>query len=269
MHDGDLHESFMDLEGILAPNSEEILIEGPVDLENFFTHLHGVAKQGVPQHVLMGQVGRMRVSDHAAMNTHLRANLSRLSRVSRAVSHFAGQIQADYLRRPNQVCGMQTQVLNASGGGGINTQPFTISPSNGQAWWRLLAFCCDDTQSTRFGFTSLKIALEHVNFAQTLPVGGSVVANGVPWAGFQIKESSHQMNLAPWTGTDFDNTVNITGTVANLTVAGSADAANAAARMWIPVQTDPCGQNYAAAKGSALAYQANLSRAMQHFVMHR
>lgn len=260
--DMDVQQALAHLEEVnSAP--DEILIEGPNDLNAMFSNVQKMAKLGHNPAKLLSTVGSVRISDTAKINPDLKANIQRLATVSSAVGHFVGQVNANYLRRPNQVCGLQTGPL-APGG----TQTFEISPSNGQAWWRLLAICFDDRQAETFGLTSLKIGLEHVNFAQkspTVALNPTIVQNGVPLTGFMIRESSHMMNLAPWTGQDWDNSVTITGTIANLSAAGSADAVTKPCRGWLPVQTDPCGSNYAAARGSAMAYQGNLSRAMAHY----
>jgi hypothetical protein len=238
-----------------------VTVEGPRELDQFFRNVDMVAKShGQDPSKVFGQIGKLRIAPHAQLHPDLKATLGRVARISRAIADFSGRIQADYLRRANQVCGIFTTALAPSA-----TVAFTLSPSNGQAWYRILGLAADDLSCARFGFTSLKIGgMEHVNFNQSTPA--APVTNAVPWTGFQVRESSHVFNLQPWTGQDFDNNTNVTGTIANMTVAATADAATAAAKMQVSIFTDPCGQNYAASKGAALASASNMRRVLGHYI---
>lgn len=166
------------------------------------------------------------------------ALVSRLGQISRQVLVQTGRLEADYLRRPNTLCSVYTPVI-APGA----TSAFQVIPGSGNSYYRLLGFVATDNQCDIFGFTQLKVGgQDHVSFTQSTPT--APVSNAVPWAIFQYKEGKMVVNLAPWTGQVFDQSSPIIGTIANMTVAGAADAATLAARGVFLAQTDPCGYRY-------------------------
>lgn len=185
-------------------------------------------------------------TSHAAAVTHL-------SNVAQMIHSQMGVLDADYLRRPNLLVGVYGTTV-APGA----TMTFTITPSGGTSWYRLLAFLAGDDQAQVFGFTSLKCGgLDQIFATQSTPT--APIANATGWMGFVARGDGQKFNLQPWTGQVFDNSVQVTGTVANMTVAATGDAITLNPRFLIPSQTDPCGQNSSQVLSSA-ANMANLIR---------
>lgn len=195
---------------------------------------------------MMRQLSRVRASSSAP--PRLRRAVSRIGRIARTVQSQAGRLEAEYMRRPNNLCAIYTTSL-APGA----TVAFSIQPGAGMSFYRLLNFICGDDTSDRFGFTSLRVGgVEHVNQTQTTPA--APVANLVPWTVFQLKESRGIANIAPWSGQLFDNNTPITGIIGNGTVAATGDAFTGAARINVLTQVDPCGQRYQQAIQNAQRY---------------
>lgn len=184
---------------------------------------------------------------HAAAITHL-------SNVAQMIHSQMGVIDAEYLRRPNLLVGVYGTTV-APGA----TMTFQITPSGGTSWYRLLAFLAGDDQAQIFGFTSLKCGgLDQIFATQTAPV--APIANATGWMGFVARGDGQKFNLQPWTGQVFDNSVQVTGTVANMSVAGTGDAITLNPRFLIPSQTDPCGQNSTQVLNSASAMASQIRR---------
>lgn len=162
----------------------------------------------------------------------------RIASIAKQVQVQSGRIEAEYLRRPNNLCTIYGTALAPSA-----TVAFSMQPGQGMSFYRILGMICSDDQANLFGFTTLKVGgVEHVNQSQSTPA--APVTNACSWAGFQLKEGRMIANLAPWAGQLFDNNTPITGTIANMTTAGATDAFTGAPRISLLTQVDPCGMRY-------------------------
>jgi hypothetical protein len=184
-----------------------------------------------------------------------------ITRIAKSVSYQVGKLDANELRRPNSLVGVYGTV-QAPGSSVL----FSITPSGGTPWYRLLAFLAGDDQAQIFGFSSLKVGGQDMVFAtQTAPV--APVTNAVSWIGFVARGDNQLFNVAPWTGRMFDNSTPITGTIVNMSVAASGDAISLAPRFLCPSQTDPCGQSsmYARSHGRVVKQRLNSLLRIQRF----
>ena len=215
---------------------------------------------GAPKKVV-ATLARTRIQPSLAnqVNPKIAQAMSKMSQMARAVHDRMGIIEAYEARRPNSLC----CVYGTSTAPGI-TLAFSITPSGGQSWYRLLAFLTGDDQAQVFGFTDLRVGGLNMIFAtQTTPV--PPVANASAWYGFVARGDNQVFNLAPWTGQVFDNSVTVNGTIVNMTVAATGDAITLAPRFLIPVQTDPCGNYTSLYKAAGNQLSRNLSRSSQLF----
>lgn len=206
-------------------------------------------------------LARTRIQPQLAnqVNPKVAATMSRMTQIARAIHDRLGIIDAYEQRRPNSLCCVYGTAV-APGG----TLAFSITPSGGQSWYRLLAFLTGDDQAQVFGFTDLKVGGLSMIFAtQTTPP--APVTNASAWYGFVARGDNQVFNLAPWTGQVFDNSVTVNGTIVNMTVAATGDAITLAPRFLIPVQTDPCGNYTSLYKAAGNNLSRNLSRASQLF----
>lgn len=226
---------------------DSFLISGPTELDQW---LGAVTKSRNPRQML-NRVSRVQVRMPAKLRP-LSNVVKRISQIGRQVLTQTGRIEAEYMRRPNVLCSIYTPVI-ASGG----TSSFSVQPGVGNSYYRLLGFICSDEQANIFGFSSLKVGgQEHAQFSQSTPTAPVTLAT--PWAIFALKEAQFAANLAPWSGQVFDQSVPVTGTIANMTVAASGDAVTVAARICLLTQTDPCGTRYLQAKQAGAKYWGNL-----------
>lgn len=239
-----------DIEGI-----EEMTIEGPKTLDQFFGNVS--RSKNEPQ--FLTHFAKMRVADHVQLPKTSAATLKKFSQVAKAMRHFQIAQKADYLRKPNRLCGAYG-TSQASGGAGVD---FTLQPSAGLPAYHFLGFCMSDQIAGAFGMSALTLGGMPMiaTGVQSAPV--APIASVVPLVGFQLRESSGRYDLAPWTGQDFDNTTPILFTTQNIT--SDSDAVTLRFRSLIPIQIDPCGQNVAAAKAHAKIARRNAARAIQHF----
>lgn len=249
---------------LFAIKKDPIFLEGAEALPTLFSNL-GRQASAAPAflstlantHVAADAVGKMQGQIHPA----LAQTLGTFQKVASGLQNAQQKLEADYMRRPNQELGLFSDTPLGPGA----TKVFSFKPSGGQSWYRLLQFNCSDDQAARFGFLSLFIGgMQHVINGQTAPTTASPGA--APWIGYQIKESSHLSNLQPWTSDAFDNSVTLDCTVVNMTNIAGGDAFTQAPRMKIGVQTDPCGQNYQAAKNSQRLIYANINKRMGHLL---
>lgn len=193
------------------------------------------------------------------VNPKIASAMSRMAQMARAVHDRMGIIEAYEQRRPNSLCCVYGTSVAPAG-----TLAFSITPSGGQSWYRLLAFLTGDDQAQVFGFTDLKVGGLSMIFAtQTTPA--APITNASAWYGFVARGDNQVFNLAPWTGQVFDNSVTVNGTIANMTVAATGDAITLAPRFLIPVQTDPCGNYTSLYKAAGNQLSRNLARSAQMF----
>lgn len=211
---------------------DETVIAGDEDFED----LIGAAADARSPRLMLSKLASARA--RSSLRPKVAMAVKRLSRIAKQVQIQSGRIEAEYLRKPNNLCSIYTTSLAPAA-----SVAFTIQPGAGMSYYRLLGMVCTDDQANLFAFTSLKVGgVEHVNQSQTTPA--APVTNAVSWATFQLKEERGFANLAPWSGQLFDNNTPITGTVANITVAATTDAFTGAARMALLTQVDPCGVRY-------------------------
>lgn len=209
------------------------------------------------QHLAAARVNPQRLVAKGVLGAPQAALLAHLSRVAKAITVQMGSLDADYLRRPNIVCGVYGTTL-APGG----TVAFSITPSGGTAWYRVLGFLAGFDQAQIMGFTALNVGgLNQLIGAQTTPT--APVTNAVGWMGFVSTGDRQVFNLQPWTGQTFDNSVAITGTIVNMSVAATGDAITLNPRFLIPAQVDPCGQSSAALASAQKFNSSILRRALQ------
>lgn len=241
------------LAGVVTDDDDnEVTISGPSDFEGW---VEGAFNQR-SNRKLIEQLARGRAGSKIS-GSPLGKMVSRLRTIGKNLQAQTGRIEANYLRRPNNLASIYGTAIAAGA-----TVSFSVTPAQGMSYYRVLGLYCSDEQSDRMGFTTLKIGgVEHVNVAQSTPT--APVANAVPWAVFVIRESSYQANLAPWSGQVFDTVIPITGTIANMTTAAATDVYTGAPRICIATQVDPCGVHYknaqlAAAQGWK-AMKGNLS----------
>jgi hypothetical protein len=228
------------------------------DLSQLYARLqHFAVGAAVDPNKFVAQAAMARIGNQAlvqnGVSTSHAAAITHLSNVAQMIHSQLGVLDADYLRRPNLLVGVYGTTV-APGA----TLAFTITPSGGTSWYRLLAFLAGDDQAQIFGFTSLKCGgLDQIFATQATPT--APIANATGWMGFVARGDGQKFNIQPWTGQVFDNSVQVTGTIANMSVAGTGDAITLNPRFLIPSQTDPCGQNSAQVVNSA-ANMANLIR---------
>lgn len=178
-------------------------------------------------------------------NPKLKSIVGNLSKVANNVLTTAGRNEADRLDRPNIFC----CIYGTSMAPGASLA-FSITPGNGNSYYRVLGFLADDLMAATFGFSSLKIGgQEHVQFSQTTPAAPVTAASS--WNVFQLRESRLRTNIAPWSGQFFDGTVPITGTIVNMTVAATGNAITLAPILTVLAQSDPCAYNTAKVKEGA------------------
>ena len=232
------------VEGDQVPNEIGLFIAGfddPTDVteiagEEQFYDLLEEATGAANSRLMLSKLAKARPA--AKANPRLNAAVKRIASVAKQVQVQSGRIEAEWLRRPNTLVAIYTP--NIANGA---TSAFSIQPGTGTSYYRLLGFICSDEQANVFGFSSLKVGgQEHVNFTQSTP--SAPVANAVPWNIFALKESRLSTNLAPWSGTLFDPSQPITGTIVNMTTAAAGDVVTLAARITLLCQTDPCGMRY-------------------------
>ena len=219
------------IEGV--DEDEGYMVDGPEDVESFIgAALRSRDPRDFLRTMSSAKIGRRMLGQHAGQM------LNRLSSISRQVLVQTGRIEAEYIRRPNTLASVYGTQL--APGASVS---FSVTPGIGNSYYRILGFICDDNQATVFGFTSLRVGgQEHVSFTQSAPA--APVSNAVPWSIFALKEGRLVTNLAPWTGQVFDQTAPITGTIANMYVAGDTGAVTATPRIVLLTQTDPCGYRY-------------------------
>lgn len=219
-------------EGLESDYEKGIDVAGPED----FDDLIGAAADARTPRLMLSKLSSARPT--RGLGSKMAATVKRLSRIAKQVQIQSGRIEAEYLRKPNNLCSIYTTSLAPAA-----TVAFSIQPGSGMSYYRLLGMVCTDDQANLFSFTSLKVGgVEHVNQSQTTPA--APVTNAVTWGTFQLKEERGFANLAPWSGQLFDNNTPISGTVANITVAATTDAFTGAARMALLTQVDPCGMRY-------------------------
>lgn len=190
------------------------------------------------------------------------AGLGRLKRMAAGMAAASGKIEADWLRRPNQHCGFYGPNLAPA----TASSEFSITPSGGAGWYRVLGILMTPGIVERIGFKSLIIGgLEHINAPQASTSPTSPVANLVPAAGFVVGDASDKWNIAPFTGYVFDNATPMRFTLGNMTTPGAGDAETIAPRGNLPIQTDPCGQGYQNVKATAGQWIKKYRRALASY----
>lgn len=196
----------------------------------------------------LGSLKKLSQARWKGKNAKLGGIVKNLSRVANNVLTTAGRNEADRLDRPNIFCCIFGTSVAPSG-----TLAFSITPGNGNSYYRVLGFTADDTMAGVFGFTSLKVGgQEHVQMSQTTPT--APVTSACSWNIFQLRESRLRTNISPWSGQFFDGTVPITGTIANMTVAATANAVTLAPVLTVLAQSDPCAYNTSKVKEGAARY---------------
>ena len=235
----------VDLEGY---DGETVTIDGADDLEKLFDDAVGAAS---PRRMLT-TLSRARPTARAGRRVS--SMVKRVARIAKQVQIQSGRIEAEYLRRPNNLCMIYGTSLAPAA-----TVAFSIQPGSGMSFYRVLGMVCSDDQSNIFGFTSLRVGgVEHVNQTQTAPA--APVTNATSWNVFQLKEGRMIANLAPWSGQLFDNNTPISGTIANLTVAATTDVFTGAPRISILTQVDPCGMRYQQTQQANARYWGSLKQ---------
>lgn len=238
------------LNGVVSgeDDAEARVIKGPDDVEDW---IGAAVRQANPKAFLKTlSLAQSRLPERNNMHKIV----TRIGKISKQVLVQTGRIEAEYMRRPNTLVGLQTTSLAPAA-----TVAFSIQPGTGMSYYRLLSFISDDDSCFRFGFTSLKVGgVEHVNFTQSTPA--APVSSGVPWTLFMYREGRMVANLAPWSGQVFDSNTPITGTVANLTIAATGDAYTGGARGVFLCQTDPCGMRYQQSAQNAVRTWGALSQ---------
>lgn len=240
------------IEGVEAGEDESgFMISGPTAATDFDNWIGAAVRQSNPRAFLKTlSAARSRLPE----SNRLHQVVNRISKISKQVLVQTGRIEAEYMRRPNTLVGLQTTSLAPAA-----TVAFQLQPGSGMSYYRLLGFISDDDSCARFAFTSLKVGgVEHVNFNQSTPA--APVTNAVSWHLFMYKEGRMTVNLAPWSGQVFDSNTPIIGTVANVTIAATGDAFTGGARGVFLCQTDPCGQRYQQAAQSAQRTWGSLSQ---------
>lgn len=96
--------------------------------------------------------------------------------------------------------------------------------------------------------------------SQTTPT--APVTQACSWNMFALRESRLRTNLQPWAGVFFDGTVPITGTIANMTVAATANAVTLAPILTVLAQSDPCAYNTAKVKEGANRYWSAMGKGL-------
>jgi len=201
-----------------------------------FEDLIGAAADARSPRIMLNKLANARA--RGSLRPKVAMAVKRLSRIAKQVQIQSGRIEAEYLRKPNNLCSIYTTSLAPAA-----SVAFVIQPGSGMSYYRLLGLVCTDDQANIFAFTSLKVGgVEHVNQSQTAPA--APVTNAVSWATFQLKEERGFAGLAPWSGQLFDNNTPFSGTIANITVAATTDAFTGAARIALLTQVDPCGVRY-------------------------
>lgn len=237
------------IEGVSEEYDKEFTeVAGPEDFEALLEDAVGAAS---PRRML-STLARARPTGRAP--ARVARAVSSLSKLAKQVQVQSGRIEAEYLRRPNNLCTIYTASLAPAA-----TVAFSIQPGAGMSFYRLLGMICSDEQANIFAFTSLRVGgVEHVNQTQTTPA--APVTNACSWNLFQLKEGRMIANLAPWSGQLFDNNTPVTGTVANMTVAATGDAFTGAARISLLTQVDPCGMRYQQTQQANARYWGSLKQ---------
>ncbi len=229
-------------------DNESVTIAGADDFEKLLDEAVGAAS---PRRMLT-TLSRARPSSSAGRRVG--GAVKRLARIAKQVQVQSGRIEAEYLRRPNNLCMIYGTALAPSA-----TVAFSIQPGSGMSFYRLLGMICSDEQANLFGFTGLKVGgVEHVNQTQSAPA--APVSNATSWNIFALKEGRMIANLAPWSGQLFDNNTPITGTIANVTTAAAGDALTAAPRLSLLTQVDPCGMRYQQTQQANARYWGSLKQ---------
>lgn len=207
-------------------------------------------------------LARTRVQDSLAPAIHPKvvSTLQRMTQMARAVDSRMAVIDAYEARRPNSLCCVYGPAIAP----GV-AQDFRITPSGGQNWYRLLAFLTGDDQAQVFGFSALKVGGVTQIFASQATPTPPVAGGGAAWYGLVARGDNQVFNLAPWTGTVFDNSVNVEGTTLNMTIAASGDAITLGPRFLIPCQTDPCANYSSQYKAAGQNVQRMVRRSLSLF----
>lgn len=216
----------------------------------------------IPDRKALAMLSRTKFQEGGSLRPKTVAGLGRLKRMAAGMAAAVGKIEADWLRRPNQHCGIFGPNLPPSTLSG----EFQITPSGGQGWYRILGLLMTPGLVERVGIKSLRIGgMEHINSAQASTSPTAPVAGLVPAAGFVVGDSSNVWNIAPYTGVVFDNATPFYLTLGNMTTAGAGDAETIAPRMNIPIQTDPCGGGYRDVKASAAQWMKRYRKALSSY----
>lgn len=245
-----------DIEQLSGEDEEDLVITSGLQLDGLFDR---VASKRTPDRQALRILSRAKFPESGSQfKPKMIAGLKRLQRISAGMAAAAGKIEADYLRRPNQHCGIYGANLAPA-----TSATFTITPSGGQSWYRFLGIIFTKSMVEKIGFSSLLIGgLQHINAVQNQ---ASPVTGAVPAAGFVVGDSSNVWNLSPWTGVVFDNATPITMVLVNMTTPGAGDAETVAPRCNLPVQTDPCGQGYQGVKATAGQWMKRYKRALASY----